>query len=426
MRILMNIYNRKELQNINKTSRIFKAWNLIAHIWVSESINKEEVGLWEHTEVQSYTLIILMITIIRKKTKKNTHIVYKILMIVLGIAFSISSSLTIGFPIITIWLLADSILWIVEAVHGSTKVTKILWKIQGWIYLISLAFITIGFGLKAVGERLVREGEADLARIESEYELETEPYIEETVPETQAVSETRATFITDRALRKYQNEQSEEEFKQSCSDLDYKEFMRYPEKHIGDKVKLECKVVQNVMDTNGNIAFYHGQTRDDNGYWLGNEFVIFDNRSDDTRILEDDIITVYGKFTGMETVQRIIGQGYNTELPAIKMIYVDIASEEEQRQSDIEARALQYASSSALSKNRIIQQMQKEGYSEKELAKALNNIDIDWNEQAVRAANWYLGIYKNGLNRETLKEYLTRNEGFTGTEAEYALSQVGF
>lgn len=353
----------------------------------------------------------------KKDTTNNTHIAYKILMLVIGIVASILSSLTIGFLNITIWLITDIIIWVYEAVRGSTKVTKILWKIQGWVYLILLIIIPIVFGLAAVGNQLGAEVGADPTHIESEYTQETEPFQENkaTVPEAKA-----------KAIEKYNNERSEAEFKQSCSDLDYKEFMRYPEKHMGDKVKLECKVVQNVMDTNGNIAFYHGQTRDDNGYWYGNEFVIFDDRSDHTRILEDDIITVYGKFTGMETVQRVLGQGYNSELPAIEMLYVDIASEEEQRQSDIEARALQYASSSALSKNRIIQQMQKEGYSEKELAKALNNIDVDWNEQAVRAANWYLGIYKNGLDRETLKEYLTRNEGFTGTEAEYALSQVGF
>lgn len=355
----------------------------------------------------------------KKKDKNSTHIAYKTLMIVLGIIFSIASSVTYKFPILTVWLIADIILWIVEAATGSTKATKKLWKIQGWIYLICLILIPVGFGLFEVGKRLAESGEADLARIESEYESETEAYIEETVPET------RETVLETSALEKYQNEQSEDDFRQSCSGIDYKEFMRYPEKHVGDKVKLECKVVQNVVDTNGNLDFYRVQTKDDDGYWLGNEYVVIDDRSDHTRILEDDLITIYGRFGGLETIQRVLGQGYNSELPVIEMVYADIASEEEQMQSDIEARALQYANNSALSKNRIMQEMRSEGYTEKELVKALQNIDVDWNEQAVKAANWYISTYPD-IDREMLKEQLTRNEGFTGTEAEYALNKVGF
>lgn len=361
----------------------------------------------------------------KKNDKNSTHIAYKILMIVLGIIFSIVSSVNWKIPIITVWLIADVILWIVETATGSTKATKKLWKIQGWIYLICLILIPIGFGLFAVGKHLTESGEADLARIESEYGSETEAYIEETVQEKQTASEDELNFMADTALRRYQNEQSEEDFRQSCSDINYKEFMRYPEQHVGDKVKLECKVVQNVVDTNGNLDFYRVQTKDDDGYWLGNEYVVIDNRSDHTRILEDDLITIYGRFGGLETIQRVLGQGYNSELPVIEMVYVDIASEEEQMQSDIEARALQYANNSALSKNRIMQEMRSEGYTEKELVKALQNIDVDWNEQAVKAANWYIGTYPD-IDREMLKEQLTRNEGFTGTEAEYALNKVGF
>lgn len=63
------------------------------------------------------------------------------------------------------------------------------------------------------------------------------------------------------ALDKFKNEQSEDEFKQSCVEIEYKEFMRYPDEHKGDKVKLECKVTQNVRDTLGNFAYYRVNTR---------------------------------------------------------------------------------------------------------------------------------------------------------------------
>lgn len=67
----------------------------------------------------------------KKKDKNSTHIAYKILMIVLGIVLSIASSVKIGFPILTVWLIIDIVLLIVEAATGSTKITKLLWKIQG-------------------------------------------------------------------------------------------------------------------------------------------------------------------------------------------------------------------------------------------------------------------------------------------------------
>lgn len=174
------------------------------------------------------------------------------------------------------------------------------------------------------------------------------------------------------------------------------------------------------------ISLIIGLTQDENGYWYGNEYIILDSRSDSTRILEDDLITVYGEFAGMEIVTRVLGQGYQSELPSIKMFYVDIASEKEQKQSEIQAKAMYYINNLALSKTGIIQQMKSEGYNEQELKEALNKLDVDWNEQAVKAANWYLSIYKNNIDREMMKQCLEKNEGFTSREVEYALRKVGF
>ena len=51
---------------------------------------------------------------------------------------------------------------------------------------------------------------------------------------------------------------------------------------------------------------------------------MYDCRIDDsTRLLEDDILTIYGEFAGLQTVTRAL-TGTKEDVPAIKAYYIDI------------------------------------------------------------------------------------------------------
>lgn len=314
----------------------------------------------------------------KKKDKKNTHIAYKILMFVIGIVSSILSSLTIGFPIITIWLIADIIIWVYEEVHGSTKMTKILWKIQGWIYLILLLITPIVFGLAAVGERLEAEGGTDHTHIESEYTQETEPVQE------------------NRAGSRNQSNSSRVAIESVLNNIDWKA------QAVSRAELKELLVERGYIETERDYVL---DNIDWNTQALNRAHLCLDNYKNElTRKNLKEALT-RDEFTETEIDYAISNIDWNAQAMRVANHYINMTE-------------------NPITKVNLKEALTRDGFTETEIVRALRNDNIDWNEQAVRAANWYLDIYKNGLDRETLKEALTRN-GFTGTEAEYALSQVG-
>lgn len=73
------------------------------------------------------------------------------------------------------------------------------------------------------------------------------------------------------------------------------------------------------------------------------------------------------------------------------------------------------------SKQQLLEEVRKE-YSEEEIQKALTQVNIDFNEQAVRAAQDYLDI-DNSYTYEMMVEELL-NDKFTKEEAEYAVNKL--
>ena len=85
--------------------------------------------------------------------------------------------------------------------------------------------------------------------------------------------------------------------------------------------------------------------------------------------------------------------------------------------------AKSYLSHSAFSYDRLIEQLEYEGYTNEEAVYAVDNCGADWNEQAAKVAASYLkhsSFSKDGLKRQL--EY----EGFTSTQISYALKEVGY
>lgn len=108
---------------------------------------------------------------------------------------------------------------------------------------------------------------------------------------------------------------------------DYKELARNPKKHIGDKVKFTGKVLQVVEDGN-NMDLRVSVVKDDYG-WDYNcvLYVVYTRAEDESRILEDDIIDVYGLMGDLYTYESTAGK--QVSLPYMVASKINLKGSEE-------------------------------------------------------------------------------------------------
>lgn len=122
---------------------------------------------------------------------------------------------------------------------------------------------------------------------------------------------------------------SEDDYKAECQTVNYKELCRYPEKYEGTKIVVKVKVSQ-IIDANFSGSEKAWRTYTDNsgyGFYADDEYYMLDKRGGDAvKILEDDIITVYGEFTGLEKITRAL-TSTTDELPRIEVKYADLVDE---------------------------------------------------------------------------------------------------
>jgi RNA polymerase subunit RPABC4/transcription elongation factor Spt4 len=122
---------------------------------------------------------------------------------------------------------------------------------------------------------------------------------------------------------------SEDDYKAECQTVDYKELCRYPEKYEGTKITVKVKVSQ-IIDANFSGSEKAWRTYTDNsgyGFYADDEYYMLDKRgSDAVKILDDDIINVYGEFTGLEKITRAL-TSTTDELPRIEVKYADLVEE---------------------------------------------------------------------------------------------------
>lgn len=122
---------------------------------------------------------------------------------------------------------------------------------------------------------------------------------------------------------------SEDDYKAECQTVGYKELCRYPEKYEGTKIVVKVKVSQ-IIDANFSGSEKAWRTYTDNsgyGFYADDEYYMLDKRGGDAvKILDDDIIVVYGEFTGLEKITRAL-TSTTDELPRIEVKYADLANE---------------------------------------------------------------------------------------------------
>ena len=121
-------------------------------------------------------------------------------------------------------------------------------------------------------------------------------------------------------------ELTEDEYKALCEAIPYKDLCRYPDEYIGTKIAIKVKV-QQIMDSSwlSSDKAWRVQTDNDGyGLYLDDEYYAIDKRSTDSvKILADDIVVIYGEFTGTTEVTRAL-TNTTDEIPSIDVKYADL------------------------------------------------------------------------------------------------------
>lgn len=87
------------------------------------------------------------------------------------------------------------------------------------------------------------------------------------------------------------------------------------------------------------------------------------------------------------------------------------------------SKALSYLSHSAFSYQKLIEQLEYEGFTEDEAIYGADHCGADWNIEAAQKAESYMK--HNSFSRDRLIEQL-KYEGFTDEQAEYGATSVGY
>lgn len=111
------------------------------------------------------------------------------------------------------------------------------------------------------------------------------------------------------------------EYMESCSwSTDYNDIMRYEGDYVGKDFAFFAKVSQ-VM-TDGSLVVY--DDADGDGNYTDNQYYIMDRRSlETTKILENDMITIYGSYVGIVELERAIGNSV-ISIPGFNMYLCDM------------------------------------------------------------------------------------------------------
>lgn len=119
---------------------------------------------------------------------------------------------------------------------------------------------------------------------------------------------------------------SPEEYKAQCQEISYSDMMRNPDAYIGQKFKVTVKVFS-VSHKLSAGTYYKAYTDDGNGYYFDKMIWVFDKRDENAddyvKILDEDIVTFYGEFNGLQETKNALNDEKSEDF-ALDAYYVDI------------------------------------------------------------------------------------------------------
>lgn len=108
-----------------------------------------------------------------------------------------------------------------------------------------------------------------------------------------------------------------EDYKALCNIYTYEELARNPNSYKGKKVALKGEMIQ-VLESGRDVELRINV----NGEFDETVYVIYTLKDGEGRILENDVVDIYGTFAGLLTYESVLGS--EITLPRIDARYVEI------------------------------------------------------------------------------------------------------
>ena len=124
-----------------------------------------------------------------------------------------------------------------------------------------------------------------------------------------------------RAAEKAENKTiNKQEYMLSCNEYNYEDIARNPDNYQNRNAKFIGKVIQ-VVENKDLLTLRVNVNA--NGEESSNTiYVEYTRQSGESRILENDVVTVYGTLNGIKTYENVLGS--KTSIPCIKAKFIDI------------------------------------------------------------------------------------------------------
>jgi len=116
-----------------------------------------------------------------------------------------------------------------------------------------------------------------------------------------------------------------DEYKPLCSSYAYEEIARNPNNYVGKDSVFTGQVIQ-VQESGDLIVLRVNVTKDENNFWKDTLYVEYTRKSkNESRILENDIVNLYGTLNGIKTYTSVLGQGVS--IPYLSAEFIILADD---------------------------------------------------------------------------------------------------
>lgn len=141
-------------------------------------------------------------------------------------------------------------------------------------------------------------------------------------------NEAKENYNAEIKAKEKEKQEDKQQFINECQNYNYEDISRNPNEYKDKKAKFEGQVIQ-VQENGNNIVLRVNVTKTENefadgGYlWDDTIYVEYTRQEEnESRILEDDIIHIYGKLNGVKSYKSVLGD--EITIPLVEASYVDI------------------------------------------------------------------------------------------------------
>ncbi len=206
---------------------------------------------------------------------------------------------------------------------GKTEGKSLGHSVGTWTTLIESTCSEKG-SQKGTCDRCGKEITEELSMLEhtsGEWEIETEAGFDS------PGFNIRKCLVCGKVIAKESFHLSDEEkaslYRKSCSSISYDNLARNPDEYIGELVVFTGEIIQ-AMDAPSAeyLNTYRINVTKERYFWTDTLYVSYDASRSSSRLLEDDIVKLYGKFKGLQTYETIFGA--SVTIPWVEAKYIDL------------------------------------------------------------------------------------------------------